>query len=295
MVRGGKSMCRGKRLHFGPAGKPVGLKSGDYVKAIEFIASMGLDAIEYEAVRGVRISEARARAIREAAEKYNVIVSLHAPYYINFASPDTSTRKRSFERLIDSIKAAHWMGAYVVVFHPGYYKGHSDTRNALRTVIESLRYTVEFMELNSIRKVWLSPETTGKTSQVGSVEEVIEICIELGKFCKPTIDWAHLHARSEGSYITNEDHVISIVEKLEKELGKDAVDPLHTHFSRIEFGRGGEREHRTLDETEYGPEWRIVCRAYRDIGIHAVVISESPLLEKDAIVMKRICEEEGYL
>ena len=285
----------GRRMHFGPAGKPVSMKSGDYVKAIRVVAEMGLDAIEYEAVRGVRISESKARAIREAAEEHGVIVSMHAPYYLNFAALSEETRRKSIERLRAAVRAASWMGAYAVVFHPGYYKGHESREAALRLTIESLRPIIEFIDAEGIRGVWIAPETTGKSSQVGSVEEVVEICRSLGKHCRPAVDWAHLYARSEGSFVTSTDHVIKVIEYIERELGGWAVKPLHTHFSKIEYGRGGEREHHTLSEEEYGPDWRMVCRGYRETGIEGVIISESPILEKDALVMKKICVEEGYI
>jgi deoxyribonuclease-4 len=269
------------------------MKAGDYVKAIEYIVEEGLDAIEYEAVRGVRVTRNRAEAIRKAAESHGVVVSMHAPYFLNFASPDERTREKSVERLRAAVQAASWMGAYAVVFHPGYYKDNPSREEALRRTIEALRGVIEYIDSEGIKGVWISPETTGKTSQVGSLEEVIEICRQLDH-CRPTVDWAHLYARSEGSYVTSVDHVVEAVELLERELGTRAVKPLHTHFSKIDYGRGGEREHHTLAE-DYGPDWRIVCRGYKQLGVEAVVISESPILDKDAIVMKRICEEEGYI
>jgi deoxyribonuclease-4 len=284
----------GKRLRFGPAGKPTTMKSGDYVKAIEVVASMGLDALEYEAVRGVRISEAKARAIGEAAAKYDVKLSMHAPYFINFASPDPETVRESQERLIAAVRAASWMNAYAVVFHPGYYKGNSSQEEALRRTIEGLRPVDEFIESNGIKGVWIAPETTGKISQVGSVEEVVAICREL-RHARPAVDWAHLYASSRGNFVRSIDDVIKTVELIERELGTWAVKPLHTHFSKIEYGEGGEKEHHTLSEEGYGPDWRIVCRAYKELGIEAVVISESPILEQDALLMKKICEEEGYI
>jgi deoxyribonuclease-4 len=284
----------GKRLHFGPAGKPTTMKRGDYVKAIEVVASMGLDALEYEAVRGVRISEAKARAIGEAARKFGVILSMHAPYFINFASPEEETRKKSQERLIAAVRAASWMGAYAVVFHPGYYKGNSSKEEALHRTIEALKPVDEYIDSNNIKGVWIAPETTGKTSQVGDVDEVIEICRHL-KHARPAVDWAHLYARSQGKFVISIDDVVKTVEKIERELGTWAVKPLHTHFSKIEYGEGGEKEHHTLSEEGYGPDWRIVCRAYKQLGIEAVVISESPILEQDALLMKKICMEENYI
>nr|WP_317896481.1 deoxyribonuclease IV [Pyrofollis japonicus] len=270
------------------------MKSGDYVKAVEYVAKEGLDAMEYEAVRGVRISEAKARAIGEAAKKYDVLLSMHAPYFINFASPEEQTVKKSQERLRAAVQASYWMGAYAVVFHPGYYKGNSSPEEALKRTIEGIRPVVEWMKQEGVKGVWIAPETTGKTSQVGSIEEVIAICREL-EMARPAVDWAHLYARSEGKFITKIDDVIKVIEFIEKELGSWAVKPLHTHFSKIEYGRGGEREHHTLAEEEYGPDWRIVCRGYKETGIEGVIISESPILDKDALVMKKICAEEGYV
>jgi deoxyribonuclease-4 len=281
-------------MRFGPAGKPVDMKSGDYVKAVEYVAKEGLDAMEYEAVRGVRISEAKARAIGEAAKKYDVLLSMHAPYFINFASTEEQTVKKSQERLRAAVQASYWMGAYAVVFHPGYYKGNSSPEEALKRTIEGIRPVVEWMKQEGVKGVWIAPETTGKTSQVGSIEEVIAICREL-EMARPAVDWAHLYARSEGKFITKIDDVIKVIELIEKELGSWAVKPLHTHFSKIEYGKGGEREHHTLAEEEYGPDWRIVCRGYKETGIEGVIISESPILDKDALVMKKVCIEEGYV
>ncbi|MET1101903.1 MAG: deoxyribonuclease IV [Pyrodictiaceae archaeon] len=279
------------RIRFGPAGKPVDLKSGDYVKAIEYVAEEGLDALEYEAVRGVRVSQKKALDIREAAEKYNVRLSMHAPYFINFASPEEDTIRKSQQRLIDAVRAASWMNAYAVVFHPGYYKGNPSKSHALRRTIDSLQPVIDWMKQNNIRNVWIAPETTGKRSQVGDIDEVIAICRELD-YSRPAIDWAHLYARHQGQAVITVDYVIQVIERIEKELGSWALKPLHSHFSKIEYGEGGEREHHTLAEEEYGPEFRIVCEAYKETGIEAVIISESPILDKDALVMKRICCED---
>lgn len=276
------------KLRFGPAGKPLDFK-GPMERVPAYLREIGLDALEYEAVRGVRISEKKARLLGEEAEKNGVVMSMHAPYYINLASMDDGTWERSIKRIIDSMKAAEWMGAYAVVIHSGFYKGHDDKKKALHRVIEGYKRAEELLP-SWVKKPDFSPEIMGKVSQVGDVDEAIEICRHLRR-CRPTVDWAHLYARYEGKMITSVDHVIQVIEKIERELGKKAVDPLHTHFSRIEYGKGGERMHHTLAEKEYGPEWEIVCKAYKEVGLSSVVISESPILDRDALVMKRICSE----
>jgi len=278
------------RFKFGPAGKPITMKSADILKAPAFLRELGLNAMEYEAVRGVKISEDKARKFGEEARKHDIVLSLHAPYFINLASAKKSTVEASVARLIESVKASYWMGAYIVVFHPGYYKDAPSKSKALEWVINNLVPVVQVIKELKAENLWLGPETTGKTSQVGDLSEVIEISRRL-EHVKPVVDWAHLYARYEGSFITSVDDVIKVIEMLEKELGSYAVKPLHTHFSKIEYGKGGEREHHTLAEKDYGPEFEHVCRGLCETGVEAVVISESPILEQDAIVMKKICEE----
>lgn len=273
------------RLRFGPAGVPLSY-SGPIEGVPAYLLGIGLDAFEYEAVHGVKISEERARRLGEEASKRDVYLSMHAPYYINLASRDPGVFERSIARIVESLRAADWMGAEAVVIHSGYYKDYASKQEALKRVIEGYRRALE----EAPGRALIAPETMGKTSQLGTVEETIEICRSVGR-CKPCVDWAHLYARSEGKKILSVDEVIKVLEQIERELGREAVNPVHSHFSKIKYGRGGEREHVVLGDLAHGPDWAIVCRAYLEAGYSAVVISESPVLDKDALVMKAICEE----
>ncbi|MEM4224773.1 MAG: TIM barrel protein [Desulfurococcaceae archaeon] len=277
------------RYWFGPAGKPITLKSADILKAPSFLREMGLNAMEYEAVRGVNIREDKAKAFGLEARANGVKLSLHAPYFINLAGRKDVV-EASIRRLNESVKAANWMNAYVVVFHPGYYKDAPSRRDALRRVIENLKPVVEHRVQINARGVWLGPETTGKTSQVGELKEIIEISRSLDGV-RPVVDFAHIYARSGGKYITSRDHVLEVIDTIEKELGSWALKPLHVHFSKIEYGKGGEREHHTLSEEGYGPDFAIVCSVLCEHGVDAVIISESPVLEQDAVVMMKICKD----
>ncbi len=282
-----------RKLRFGPAGKPVDFK-GDMVKVPEYLHKIGLDALEYEAVRGVRISEAKARLLGEEARKYDIALSLHAPYFINLASPEPKTVENSIKRIIDSVQAAYWMGAYIVVFHVGYYKGNESKKAALDKALNALRRVADEVKSRNIKGVWLGPETTGKKTQIGSLEEVVEICMSIDN-CRPVVDWAHLHARALGMHIVKLDDVLKVVDYIEKNLGTETIKHLHMHFSKIEYGSGGEREHHTLHEENYGPDFKIVCKGLKETGVEGVIISESPILDKDALVMKNICcGEIGY-
>ncbi len=275
-------------IRFGPAGKPIGLGNKDILKAPEFLRNMGLDAMEYEAVRGVNISEDKARRLGELARKHDIVLSMHGPYYINLSSEEKAKIEASKKRILDSLKASQWMGSYIVVFHPGYYRKKEPKEASVKMVAEALIEVREKALSLGIKDVWIGPETTGRTSQVGTPEEIVEICRQVDK-CRPAVDWAHLHARSMGSFPKSIDDIIKVIELFERELGRESIDPLHTHFSKIEYGKGGEKRHHTMAEN-YGPDFEMVCRAYGETGVNAVIISESPILEKDSLLMKSICE-----
>lgn len=277
------------RFWFGPAGKPITMKTSDILKAPAFLREIGLNAMEYEAVRGVNIKEDKARALCLEARANGVRLSLHAPYFINLAGRKDVV-EASIERLKAAVEAAYWMGAYVVVFHPGYYKDAPSKREAVNRVVNALASVVEYRSQLNAKNVWLGPETTGKTSQVGDLNEVLEISSRV-EGTRPVVDFAHLYARSGGKFIRSEKDVLKVIEEIEKNLGSWALKPLHIHFSKIEYGKSGEREHHRLDEEGYGPDFKHVCTALCETGVDAVVISESPILEQDALVMLKMCRE----
>ncbi|MEM0340168.1 MAG: TIM barrel protein [Acidilobaceae archaeon] len=276
------------RIRYGPAGLPIDYK-GQLEGVPSYLRSLGLDAFEYEAVHGVKVKEEKARSLGSQARAFDVKVSIHGPYYINLASPERDVVLRSIERIVESLKAAEWMGAEAVVIHTGYYKGNPSKKIALERAIATYKEALDLLP-SWVKTPTIAPETLGKDSQIGTVEEVVEICRQIER-CKPCVDWAHIYARYEGKFVTKVDDVLKVIEFIEKELGSASIKPLHTHFSKIEYGKGGEREHKVLAEKGYGPDWSIVCEAYLSANVEAVVISESPLLDKDALVMKSVCEE----
>ena len=244
------------KVRFGPAGKPVQYKGG-MLGVPEFLHSIGLDALEYQAVRGVRVSEPDAKALGEEARKYDVALSLHAPYFINLAGSE-ETIEKSIERLVQSARAAKWMGARPIVFHPAYY-GKRGKEGALRSTIEALKRAVELCEAEGIEKPPFAPETMGRDAQLGTVEEILTICLEVPGV-RPTIDWAHIHARGRGSLKTVDD-VLKIIEQVEK-ADPSYLKPLHTHYTPVEYSEAsGERKHHTMDEKEYGPDFTLIAEA----------------------------------
>jgi len=277
-----------RKLRFGPAGKPIKFK-GKSEDVPKFLSEIGLNAYEYQAVRGVKINEEKARLLGENARQFDVELSIHAPYYVNLCSSKESTLNSSKDRLLRALAAANWMGAVVVVFHPGYY-GDLSKDEALQVCIRALGDVIEVAESEGLlNNVYLSPETTGKIKQLGDLDEILTICESLDHVI-PTIDWAHIHAREQGA-ITSKDDYSKILSEIERRLGADVVDTLHVHFTKVSFGSGGELSHFPLESEEHGPDFNPLAELIVENDYHFTIISESPILEDDALMMKRVVEE----
>jgi len=278
------------RPRFGPAGKPVGFK-GKAHEVPRYLRSEGLDAFEFQAVRwGVKpgLKEEEAVKLGEEARKYDVLLSMHGSYFINLCA-DGEKLEQSIKRLLICLEYASIMGAYIVVFHPGFYKG-KPPQEALEGCIRALRRVLDEASTLGRELPFLGPETTGKPTQLGSLEEIITICEEVEN-CRPVVDWAHLHAREGKGSIRGKDDYRAVLDELEARLGSEVVLNLHVHYTPVEFSAKGEVRHHTMSEEGYGPDFRPFAELIAEMGLRPVIISESPVLDRDSIVMKKMVEE----
>jgi deoxyribonuclease-4 len=264
-------------IWLGPAGVGIGSKDRSSLGGIKYVAEIKLNAMELEFVRGVHMGLDVAKEVGELAKQLGVRLSIHAPYFINLCSEEKEKVEASKKRISDSIERARAMHADIVVFHPGYY-GKLTKGEAYRRVKEACE------ELTN-KDVRLGLETTGKWSQFGSVEEIIGMCKDV-KNCSIVIDFAHLYARSGGKidYSAIFDEIMKIRPK-----------HLHTHFSNIEFtvkdGKGNERRHIPIENNR--PPFELLAKEIMKRKIDITIISESPVLEQDSLIMKRTFEKLG--
>lgn len=269
---------------FGPAGSPVNYKGAAY-KAPKYIKEEGLDSYEYQSPYGVRIGEKSAKILKEESEKHDILISMHGPYYINLCSKEEEKIKKSLNHLIATARAGEWMGAYRLVFHPGFYSNRKP-KKAMEISKNTISRLFEELEAEGIEEFTFAPETTGKRSQQGNVSEIVELCASFDHF-EPTIDFAHVHARGRGFLNKKEDYNC-IFSQLEDNLD---IDILHCHFTTIEYGNGGEVKHHTLAESnEYGPNIEDLLSNLIDNGWRANIICETPLRDEDALKMKELYE-----
>lgn len=275
-----------KKLLFGPAGIPQSSELDSTLSGIKRVAAVGLDCLEVEFVRGVRMGDDTAKAVRTKAAELGIALSAHAPYFVNLNSPEEGKRLSSQKYILSAARSAMILGARSLVFHAGYY-GHSKPEEAYEVVKKALKEILSILksERNTVR---LRIETMGKMAQFGTLDEVLFLCKELEGLA-PCLDFCHLHARERISRYPDFERALK---KLRKKLGQAALDDVHFHVSGVEYGHKGELKHLNLEDSDFHfDDW---IRALKDFGVAGMVICESPNLEVDASLLKKLYRQSEW-
>jgi len=266
-------------LLFGTAGVPSSAAGTSTVSGIREVARLGLDCLEVEFVKGVKMGGDTARLVKTEAEAAGIKLSVHAPYYINLNSPEPGKRMSSQERILRSSRLARMLGAKNVVLHLGYF-GKDDPKDTYEHIKKELREVVSILKAEK-SPIILRPETMGKRSQFGSLEEILFICREIEGIL-PCIDFCHIHAREGKMNSYREFH--RILTKIRKKLGDEALRNMHIHISGVMYNDKGEMKHLNLEDSDFRyDEW---IQALRDFGLSGMVICESPEQAADALMLK---------
>ena len=270
------------RLLFGTAGVPQSSSGTSTLAGISCISELGLDCLEVEFVQGIKMGNSTASEIGNEAQKINVALSVHAPYYINLNSPEEGKFLASQERILTSARLAKTLGARSLVFHPGYYRKGRPKEEAYDNIKRGIKEVVSILR-SERNPVVLRPETMGKRAQFGSLEEILFLCRDVEGLL-PCIDFSHIHAREgkKNSYLEFQ----RILKKIEKKLGSKALSNMHIHISGIMYNEKGEMKHLNLIESDFRyDEW---IQALKDFDIKGMVICESPDQEVDAMMLKKL-------
>lgn len=267
-------------LLFGTAGVPISSKERSSEGGVRRIKELQLGALELEFVQGVRMGEEKARKVGQVAIEENISLSCHGPYWINFNSREPEKVVASRDRLLHTARISQILGVHSAIFHPAFY--HDD---APEVVLE--RTARELMKVREIldaegNTVILRPETTGKPSQLGTLQETITLA-QVVPGVLPCIDVSHLHARSNGR-INTYDEFCEVLDVTAEALGDRWVKNAHFHISGIDYGLKGEKKHLTLKESDL--RYEELMKALHTYGVEGTVICESPNLEEDALLMQ---------
>jgi deoxyribonuclease-4 len=269
------------RLLFGTGGVPLSAESRSTEAGIERIAELGLGCMEVEFVQGVKMSPEVAVSVGELAARKNVVLTAHGPYFVNLNAVERQKVHMSKERILQTARIAALFGARSITFHAAFYlkstpaETYAMVKRHLQEVMNTLR--------KEGNKVTISPEVTGKSSQFGTLEELLQLSSEIEGIL-PCIDFSHWHARTGKANSYQE--FLAVLGQIEKKLGRRALDNMHIHLSGIAYGRKGEIKHLMLRDSDL--HYAELLKALKERRAKGVVICESaPYLEQDALLLQQ--------
>lgn len=257
------------------------------VQAPEWVKAFGLDAYEFEAGNGLNAGDETLRKIGDAAREHGILMSFHTPYFISLSGTDPEKRLKSIDYISRSLHASELLGADTIVIHAG--SAAKITREeAMRLATDTLEKN---LEVNGHTDIRMGIETMGKINQLGTLDEVIELCKISPKY-HPVVDFGHLNARNVGNAFPSVDSYREVFDKIANALGDEYAYNLHCHFSKIEYTQAGEKRHLTFADTLYGPDFEPLAEAIIKEGVAPRIISESDGTQaEDALAMKRMWEK----
>lgn len=265
-------------FRFGTVGSPISTpkKPGGSLGSVHHIKAMGLGALELGWVQSVRVSEDTCEAIRRAVKETGVLLSIHAPYYINLnATYEEWPNAR--KRLMAAAHYGNLAGATEIIFHPGGYGG-KDPAEVMKLALSRLQDCVAELRRNK-NMVTLRPETMGRSGQLGKLQETLEMAKTIEGVI-PCLDFSHLHARAGDGSMNSYDEWIDVLKQYSKALGKPSLKNLSCHLSGIHYTEAGEKNHLVMAESDFKLEE--LLRALKDMDCGGRILSESPNLEEDA-------------
>lgn len=272
--------------YFGPGGNSDAFRLAGFKSTIDapaFVKSIGLDAYEYEAGNGLSASPSILSAIGREAEKHNIKMSFHTPYFISLSGVVEEKRLNSINYIRQSLDAARLLGAGTIVVHSGSAAKISRDE-AMRLAGDTLVKTLQSVDTYGIK---IGLETMGKINQLGTLDEVLELC-RIDSVFVPVVDFGHLNARDLGGVFASADDYLRVFDKIDRALGADIACNLHCHFSKIEWTGSGEKRHLTFEDNLYGPDFEPLVEVIYKNNLSPTIICESAGTQSDdALAMKK--------
>ncbi len=273
------------KLRIGTAGIPLGTEDRNTPNGIRHLRNIGLDAMELEFVRSVNLSEEKAEEVNEIRKKEDIALTCHGSYFINLNAKEPQKVGASRSRVLQAANIANKAGAWSMTFHAAYYLG-MEKENVYNKVKQEMKKIVDELK-DKGNPIWIRPETTGKPTQWGDYKETIRLSQDVEQI-QPCIDFAHLHARTNGEYNTEEEFR-EVLNDVEEGLGREGLDNMHIHLSGIEYGEKGEKNHLFLRDSDMN--YKGLLKTLKEYKVKGSLICESPNLEEDALIFKEYYDE----
>lgn len=236
--------------------------------------------MEIEWVQSVPKNAEHVAKLGKLASDLGITLTVHAPYFINLNSEDDAKLAASQKRILDALSMAQVCGAVSVCVHAAFNGGKDSAH-----VTDNVRFATDGIMRKKSKlfpDVNLAYETMGKPAQWGTLEEVLLISKEFGLY--PCVDFAHMHARSNGA-VNTEEEFDAVLDRYAAALGKKSLQSMHVHYSGINYGPGGEKNHLTYEESD--AEWKGLLRVLKRRNIGGVLVNESPAMEDDTLLLRK--------
>ncbi|MDD2625465.1 MAG: TIM barrel protein [Bacilli bacterium] len=278
------------QVKFGVAGNPPNFFKSQFRKerglSPAWLAQIGLDALEIQCTYGVRMPHKRAELFKEQSETHNIVLSIHAPYYVSISTSDTIVKQRTTNELKKCLQLADIIGSKRVIFHPG--SAYKNRQESLENACNFMRDFGSTVDCGFVR---FYPEIGGKIGQLGSLSEIIEIC-KSNTITIPCLDLAHHHARTNGSLMNEYDYE-RLFALVSSELGKESFNNMHIHMYPVSYTSKGESSHKAfsdiinlpeqkdfLDDRDstaenYFPRYEHLLPVVKKLGLNPIIICEA--------------------
>lgn len=281
------------RLTIGPAGNSDIFYNNGYkrsTQAPQFLKSVGLTGYEYSFGRGFTMSPEMAKELGKQAKENQIAISLHAPYYINFANPIDDMIEKSIGYVKKSVEYLDLIEAEKVVVHTASV-GKMSRQEAIDRVKTTLSKCIFELKQNfDMKNKYICLETMGKYMQIGTYQEIIDLCT-MDEMLIPTFDFGHINCILQGGLQTQQDYE-DIFNYCFEKLGEFKTKNCHIHFSKIEYSSKGEVRHLDFSDNVYGPDFEPLAKAIKKLNLTPTIICESKdKMMEDAILMKKIFEK----
>lgn len=266
-----------RSLRFGIAG----LKDlKDLEASVAALKKGGYQTCEVQFVKEFTLKEPEAKRLGELARDNGITLSVHAPYFAQLTTGEPDRLKQHLGALHHACKLAGLMGATVVVCHPGNHHD-LDPDELHERVGQALADLGPRIEDTGVK---LGIETCGRRSQFGALGD-IALLVRKHAFTTPVIDYAHIHALSNGS-LKDPTALQALFAYIVDEFSAEHLHPLHTHFSDNQFGSAGEIRHIPYGEGTL----RIanVLKGAEQFDLDLTVISEEKWAESHAAILDEI-------
>lgn len=278
------------KLCIGPSGNSQIFYDAGFKKSTDapkFLKKLGLNAYEYSFGRGFTMGEEKAIKLGEQGVLNKVKISLHAPYYINFANPSDEMIQKSINYVKKSVEYLQYFQGEKIVVHTAS-TGKMTRQQALDRINVTLKECLKQVKQDfDMTSKYICLETMGKYQQIGTYEEIINLCT-MDEIFIPAFDFGHINCVMQGGLKTQEDYEKIFNYSFEK-LGEFKTKNCHIHFSKIEYGAKGEIKHLDFSDNIYGPEFEPLAKAIKKLNLTPSIICESKnKMMEDALTIKQI-------